>query len=146
MARPYSNDLRRRILQAYAQSEGTQAQLAQRFRVSLGYVEKVRGQQIRTGKMERVPHHPGRKPKFTEPIREQLRHWLRQQPDFTLAELQEKLAQAQQLRVSVPALWAVLGKMGLRLKKSRSTRRNGTGKSTASGGQRFWKRSARSPS
>ena len=144
MARPYSDDLRRRILQAYAQSEGTQAQLAQRFRVSLGYVEKVRGQQIRTGKMERVPHHRGRKPKFTEPIREQLRDWLRRQPDFTLAELQEKLAQAQQLRVSVPSLWAVLDKMGLRLKKSRSMRRNETRKSTASGGQRFWKRSARS--
>lgn len=142
MAKPYSDDLRRRILQAYAQGEGTQAQLAQRFRVSLGYVEKVRGQQIRTGKMERVPHHPGRKPKFTEPIREQLRDWLRQQPDFTLAELQEKLGQAKQLRVSVPSLWAVLGKMGLRLKKSRSTRGSGIRKSTASGGRRFWKASA----
>ena len=144
MAKPYSDDLRRRILQAYAQGEGTQAQLAQRFRVSLGYVEKVRGQQIRTGKMERDAHHPGRKPKFTEPIREQLRDWLRQQPDFTLAELQEKLAQAKQLRVSVPSLWAVLGKMGLRLKKSRSTRGNEIAKPTRSGGRHFWKRSARS--
>jgi len=142
MAKPYSDDLRRRILQAYAQSEGTQAQLAQRFRVSLGYVEKVRGQQIRTGKMERIPHQPGRKPKFNEPIREQLRDWLRQQPDFTLAELQERLAQAKQLRVSVPSLWAVLGKMGLRLKKSRSTRESEIRKSTASGGRHFWKSSA----
>ena len=67
MAKFYSDDLRRRILEAYAQGEGTQAQLAQRFRVSLGYVEKIRGQQRRTGQMERVPHHPGRKSKFTEP-------------------------------------------------------------------------------
>jgi transposase len=102
MAKPYSDDLRRRILQAYAQGEGTQAQLAQRFRVSLGYVEKIRGQQRRTGQMERVPHHPGRKPKFTEPIREQLRGWLRQQADSTLAELQERLAAEKHLRVSVP--------------------------------------------
>lgn len=36
MAKFYSDDLRRRILEAYAQGEGTQAQLAQRFRVSLG--------------------------------------------------------------------------------------------------------------
>lgn len=139
MAKPYSDDLRRRILQAYAQGEGTQAQLAQRFRVSVGYVEKVRGQQIRTRKMERVPHHPGRKPKFTEPIRDQLRGWLRQQPDLTLAELQEKLVHEKQLPVSVPSLWVVLGKMGLRLKKSHSTRVSETRKSTANGGRRFWR-------
>lgn len=145
MAKPYSDDLRRRILQAYAQGEGTQAQLAQRFRVSLGYVEKIRGQQRRTGQVERIPHHPGRKPKFTEPIREQLRGWLRQQPDSTLVELQEKLTAEKQLRVSVPSLWVVLGKMGLRLKKSRSTRENETPKLTRSGGKRFWKHSVRSP-
>jgi len=144
MAKPYSDDLRRRILQAYAQGEGTQAQLAQRFRVSLGYIEKIRGQQRRTGQMERVPHHPGRKPKFTEPIREQLRGWLRQQPDCTLAELQARLAAEKHLRVSVPSLWVVLGKIGLRLKKSRSPRGNETPKPTRSGGQHSWKLSARS--
>jgi transposase len=145
MAKPYSDDLRRRILEAYGQGEGSQAQVAQRFRVSVGYVEKIRGQQRRTGKMERLPHHPGRKPKFTQPIREQLRGWLRQQPDSTLAELQEKLAQEEQLRVSVPSLWMGLGKMGLRLKKNHSTRGSGTRKPTGSGGRRFWKPSARSP-
>ena len=142
MAKSYSDDLRRRILEAYAQGEGTQAQLAQRFRVSLGYVEKIRGQQRRTGRMERVPHHPGRKPKFTEPIRQKLRGWLRQRPDSTLVELQEKLAQERQLRVSVPALWSVLGKMGLRLIKSHSTRANGIRKPTSSGGKPFSKPSA----
>jgi transposase len=84
MARPYSDDLRRRILESYARGGGTEAELAQRFRVSLSYVQKIRRQQRRTGKMERIPHHPGRKPKFTEPIRERLRSWLEQQPDLTL--------------------------------------------------------------
>ena len=101
MAKPYSDDLRRRILQAYAHGEGTQAQLAQWCRVSVGYVEKIRGQPQRTGRMERIPHHPGRKPKFTAPMREPLRGWLRQRPDSTLVELQEKLAQEKKLRVSV---------------------------------------------
>ena len=84
--------------------------MAQRFRVSLSYVQKIRRQLRRTGKMERIAHHPGRKPKFTEPVREQLRSWLAQQPDLTLVELQEKLQQ-QQLGVSVPALWVVLRQM-----------------------------------
>ena len=42
MARPYSDDLRRRILEAYAREEGTEPELAQRFRVSLSYVQKIR--------------------------------------------------------------------------------------------------------
>ena len=54
--------------------------------------------------MERIPHHPGRKPKFTEAIRQRLRGWLQQRPDLTLAELQEKLLRQAQLGVSLPAL------------------------------------------
>jgi transposase-like protein len=54
MARAYSDDLRRRILQAYEQGEGSEARLAQRFPVSLSYVKKIRRQLRHTGKMERV--------------------------------------------------------------------------------------------
>jgi len=71
MAKAYSDDLRRRILQAYEQGEGSEARLAQRFRVSVSYVKKIRRRLRQTGKRERVPHHPGRKPKFTPPVREQ---------------------------------------------------------------------------
>jgi len=133
---PYSDDLRRRILEAYAQGEGSEPQLAQRFRVSLGFVKKIRRQQLRTGKMERVPHRPGRKPQFTEAIRQQLRSWLKQQPDLTLAELQEKLHQQARLLVSQPSLWVVLRqKMGLRLKKSRSTPKSKTARKSNSSGK-----------
>jgi transposase len=144
MARPFSDDLRRRILQAYEQGEGTQLQLAQRFRVSLDYVRKIHRQWRQTGKMERVAHRPGRKPLFTEPIRERLRGWLKQQPDLTLAEMQEKLGREAHLGVSVPSLWTVLRKMDLRLKKSRSTPASATPKPTGNGGRRFWKSSAAS--
>jgi transposase len=126
MAKAYGDDLRRKILEAYGRKEGTIAQTAARFGVSFGYVDKILGQYRRTGKMERIPHRPGRKPLLTPPIREQLRVWLKNQPDLTLAELQEKLRQGAQLRVSLPSLWVVLRKMGLRLKKSRSMRRSKT--------------------
>jgi hypothetical protein len=42
---------------------------------------------------ERVRHHQGRTPELGEPIRERARRWLQQQPDLTLAELQEKRLQ-----------------------------------------------------
>lgn len=144
MAKAYSDDLRRRILQAYEQKEGSEADLAQRFRVSLGYVKKIRGQLRRTGRMERVPHRPGRKPKFSEPIREHLRSWLKQQPDLTLGELQEQLRVQARLPVSVPSLWAVLRKIGLRLKKSHSTPKSAIPKSIGRGVRRSWNTSARS--
>jgi len=144
MARAYSDDLRRKILQAYEQGEGSEARLAQRFRVSVGYVKKIRRQLQHTGTMERVPHHPGRKPKFTPPVREQLCRWLEQQPDLTLAELQERLRQQARLPVSLPSLWTVLGKMGMRLKKSHSTRKSATRRRTGNGAKRSWKTSARS--
>ena len=144
MAKAYSDDLRRRILQAYQQQEGSGPELARRFRVSLGYVKKIRQQWRRTGRMERVPHQPGRKAKFTEPVREDLREWLKRQPDLTLMELQERLRTEVRLPVSVPSLWVVLGKIGLRLKKSRSTPKSGTRRPTGSGGRRFRSSSARS--
>ena len=144
MAKPYSDDLRRRILQAYAQGEGSEALLAQRFRVSVAYGKKIRRQLRHTGQMERVAHHPGRKPKFTAPVLEQLRRWLEQQPDLTLAELQEQLRQQTHLSVSLPSLWVVLRKIGLRLKKSHSTRKSAIRKKTGNGGKRSSKPSARS--
>jgi len=69
------------------------------------------------GRWNLSTHHLGRKPKFSEAIRQQLRGWLQQWPDLTRAELQEKLRQQAQLGVSQPALWVVLRKMGLRPKK-----------------------------
>ena len=145
MARPYSDDLRRKILETYAQGEVTLEQLAKRFRVSYGYVKKLRRQQLRHQKMERVRHQPGRKPKLTEAIRERLRGWLKQQPDLTLAELQERLLEHSQLRVSQPSLWVVLRcKMGLRLKKSRSTPKNRRAKRFSSSARRISKKPGRS--
>jgi len=142
MAKAYSDDLRRRILQAYEQKEGSEGDLARRFRVSLGYGKKIRQQLRRSGKMERILHQAGRKPKFTEPVRKDIRHWLQQQPDLTLRELQERLRRQVGLQVSVPSLWVVLRKIGLRLKKSHSTRKSGTGRPTGSGGKRSWNSSA----
>jgi transposase len=125
MAKAYSDDLRRKILQVWEEGEETQEQIGEDFRVSARYIRKILYQQRQTGQRERVPHHPGRKPLFTPPIREQMRVWLQEQPDLTLVELQEKLRHQSQLRVSLPSIWVVLKKkMGLRLKKSRSMLKN----------------------
>lgn len=120
MAKPYGDDLRRRILQCCEEGKQNQEEIAQRFKVSLRYVGKLVAHKRQTGQAERIPHRPGRKPKFTPPIRERLRSWLKSQPDLTLKELQKKLDQEERLHSSQYSIWTTLGKMGLRLKKSRS--------------------------
>ena|ERR1700740_442535 len=120
MAKAFGDDLRRRILQCCQEGQQTQEEIAQRFRVSVRYVGKLVAHKRQTGQAERIPHRPGRKPKFTPSIRERLRSWLKSQPDLTLKELQKKLEQEERLHSSQFSIWNTLGKMGLRLKKSRS--------------------------
>jgi transposase len=123
-------------LQCCEEGKQTQEEIAQRFQVSVRYVGKLVAHKRKTGQAERIPHRPGRKPKFTPPICERLRSWLKSQPDLTLRELQEKLDQEERLHSSQYSIWATLGKMGLRLKKSRSTPKSKTHRGSSSSARR----------
>lgn len=144
MPKPLSDDLRRRILEAYESKEGSQRELAKRFGVGFEYVRKIRKHWLRSGHKERQPQgRYGPLSRITEAVRENLRGWLREQPDRTLAELREQL-QASGVPVSRSRVGQVVQQMGLRRKKNRSTRRSVTQKRTDSGGQRSSKASTRS--
>jgi transposase len=130
MARPYSNDLRRKLLEAYDQGKGSLADLAGQFCVSLAWAWKVSAARKRTGQIEQPPYRHGRKSRIDEEVLSAL---LRECPDMTLPELQAELEKKSGLHVSTQHLWRVLKRMGFRLKKSRSTLQSGTRKKTASG-------------
>jgi transposase len=130
MARTYSNDLRRKLLEAHEQGQGTLEELAEEFGVSLGFAKKISAALRRTGRMERTEQRHGRINRVTPLVQERLREWLRQQPDLTLGELQRQLREQMQVLLSIPRLWMVLRQMQLRLKKSRSTPRSGTRRKT----------------
>jgi transposase len=133
MPKPLSDDLRCRILEAYQRKEGSQQQLAQRFGVSCEYVRKIRRQWRQSGRMERVAQlRHGPQSRITEPVKEQLRGWLREQPDRTLAELGEQL-RSSGVEASRSRISQVLGKMGLVLKKSPSMPKSAMPRPTASG-------------
>jgi transposase len=122
MPTAYSDDLRRKLLEAHQRKEGSLSQLAQRFSVSLGWALKISSQQHRTGKMERAPgRRRGPASKITAKIQQELQEWITKQADLTLAELQLRLYEQRQLEISLSRLWTVLKGLGLRLKKSRST-------------------------
>ena len=77
MARPYSNDLRRKLLEAHDQGKGTLAELADQFGVSLAWAWKISSARKRTGSAERQPYQAGPKmlnkisgfQKFSHPLR-----------------------------------------------------------------------------
>jgi len=120
MGKALGDDLRRKLLFAYDQGEGTLEELASRFLVSVGWAKKISAARKRTGQAERLPHKPGRKPHAGIEAQQQVRTWFVQQPDLTLAEVQQKLLSEAGVSLSLPQVWKLLRKLGLRLKKSRS--------------------------
>ena len=131
MGRPYGDDLRLKLLSAYDQGEETLEELAERLLVSVGWAKKISAQRNRTGQAERMPHHAGRKPHAGAEAQQQILTWIEARPDLTLAEIQDKLRSQAAVRLSIPQVWHLLRKMGLRLKKSRSTPANATAKPIA---------------
>jgi transposase len=120
--RTTSLDLRQRIVACYDQEDATQAQVAKRFRVSLGLVKKLLTQRRKTGNLAARHHLAGRKPKILGSHKARLRALLVKKPDMTLRELREALA----LDCTLPAIHYVLLRMGLSYKKKRSAPANKT--------------------
>ena len=144
MAKAYGDDLRRKFLSAYDEGAGTLEELAERFVVSLGWAKKISAQRNRTGQAERVRHRPGRKPQAGAEAERQLIAWVRAQPDLTLAELSAKLNRDASVVLSRGRVWYLVRRLGLRLKKSRSTPESATRKPTSSAARSSLPKSGRS--
>lgn len=145
MGAAYSDDLRRKFLEAYQRGEGSLEVLAGRFGVSLGWAEKIWRRLRQTGRMERPARsRSGPASKVTTAVEADLGDWIRRQPDLTLVELQARLRQQRQLPISISRLWTVLHRMGLRLKKSHSTPPSRTRRKASSGGDSGKSRPAKS--
>ncbi len=114
----YSQDLRDRVLRALARGEGPSA-IARRFEVSRFYVYQVRDREQETG-VRTSFRIGGHRRSRLEAARPALRAWIAAQPDLTLAELQERLAQQ---GVSTGALWHQLNQWHLTFKKNPARQR-----------------------
>ena len=144
MARAYGDDLRRKFLAAYDQGEETLEELASRFLVSVGWAKKISAQRNRTGQAERIRHQPGRKPHAGIEAQQKVTGWVSAKPDLTLSEMQTKLSAEAGVKLSLPQIWHLLRKLGLRLKKSRSMPSSAIRKPIASSAKSSSRISARS--
>ncbi len=118
--KPYSVDLREKILRAYDAHRGSQRALAALFGVSRAFVERLVQRRRRTGQIAPRPHAGGRKPRCDHAALAVVRQGLQEHTDATLAELCERLGQRRGLWVSVSTMSRLLTRLGLPRKKNRS--------------------------
>lgn len=143
MARAYSNDLRRKFLHSYDRGKASLEELAEQYGVSVGWAKKISARRTRTGQIDFLPYRHGPESRATEEVKQWLRARVREQADLTLVELQQGLVEEQKVELSVSRLWRVLKDLGLRLKKSHSTRGNAIRLKRSSGGKLGGKKSRR---
>ena len=116
----YSQDLRERVLRALERGEGP-VEIARRFEVSRGWVHQVRERLAKTGERSSFQIGGHRRSRLADK-ESVLRAWIVAEPDLTLAELQQRLAQ-QGLSVKVGALWHQLNQWELTFKKNSARQR-----------------------
>ena len=127
MARAYSDDLRCKLLEAHQSDKGSLPELAALFGVSVAWAKNVSATFLHTGRMERpAGGKRGRRSKVTAEALEYLALRVKEQPDRTLAKLQEDLEQEYGIQIGHSQLWVILKRLGLRFKKNRSVPSNRT--------------------
>jgi transposase len=89
--RPYSNDLRERIVAAVARGDHSLRQIAALFSVSLSCVVRLLQHQRRTGSVQPKPHAGVPPRKLDAAADARLLELVHAQPDATLAELRDRL-------------------------------------------------------
>ncbi len=109
MARAYSDDLRRKLLESYDLGTGTLHQLAGQFGVSLAWAEKISSARKRTGSTDRPLYCPGPKAWVD---REAVRAILLAKPALYLREVRAEWKASTGVDVSTPHLWKIVGQLG----------------------------------
>jgi transposase len=140
----YAMEFRRAVAKAYDEC-GSSIEVAEQFECSESWVRRLIQRRRENQTLAPRPHYLPRNNKLDEQDLSRLAELIAQQPDMTLAELAEALGG----KVSVPTVHRATRKLGLPLKKSRSTppsrigptsKRRGTTGSSASptSGSKTW--------
>lgn len=90
LPKPYSQDLRDRVMAAHDSGQFTQAQLAERFRVSVRFIRNLLARRRQRGSYAALTPSGGPKARLSPQHKQRLRELVAQQPDATLAELKER--------------------------------------------------------
>jgi transposase len=124
MAVIYSQDLRERVLRALERNERA-VSIAERLEVSESWIYQVKRRFQQDG--ERCPKKVGGyRHSRIEHLEMQIRQWIVEKPDLTLAQISERLIQEYGILIKTTALWTQLNHWDLTYKKNAASKRTAT--------------------
>ena len=123
MGRPYSQDLRERVVDAAGPTSRRQA--AARFGVGVATAIRWMAALTTTGTVASRPQRRARRSKL-DPHEAYLRGLIAERTDITLEEMRTRLKDERDLTVGLGTLWAFLDARGLTYKKRQPTPRSRT--------------------
>ncbi|MEH2329419.1 transposase [Nostoc sp.] len=120
----YSGDLRCRVIKAWEAKEGSQRQLAERFKVSLSFVRNLLRHYRQDGQIEAKRRGGYQKPTIQTEHLSWLQSLVEEKNDLLLRELcvgvarrRHRYQQRTGIRVSIPTMHRAIEKLSLRCKK-----------------------------
>lgn len=124
MTRPASEDLRRRVVQAYLNGEGTYDEIAKRFVVGPASVDRWLHAYRERSSFAPMPHGGGNPSKIDKEGMALLTRLVEERPDVTLAELAAEYLQRRKVKLAASMVCRALQRLGLGRKKRLSMRRS----------------------
>ena len=121
----YSEDLRRKVVEAVQQRRMSKSEAARTFGVSLSSVKRYVGK-ARQGDSLSPRKHPGPRPKIDEKARRLLEADVEERPAVSLRERGRFLERVAGVSVSESTLSRILRRMGFSPKEGRWVRQRGT--------------------
>ncbi len=116
----YSIDLRKKILSAWENKEGSQRELAKRFKVSLSFIRDFLRRYRATGEIAARPQGGDRRSKLKGQKSELLKIMVTEQSDIYLREIQATIKENEGIEVSISSLSRTLNRLNLKRKKNLS--------------------------
>lgn len=117
--KPYSVDLRQKIIDVYQEGNVSQRQLARQFRVALSFIQKLIKQYKETGNIAPKVRTKQTPTKLTDEQLQLLKQLVAENPEATLQELREKLAAIAGVTISISTVHRMLRRIDLCAQKNR---------------------------
>jgi transposase len=118
--KPYSTDLRSKILKTKNNTNESIQQLAVRFQVSYSFVHRLLKRYETTQSLEPRPHSGGKPPLVNAQQLNQVSQLVEEDNDATLQQLCDRVEEKTRIKVSVPTMCRLLQKLNLTRKKNSS--------------------------
>jgi transposase len=123
MGRPYSDDLRERIV-ASVEGGSSRRGAAEVFGVSPSCAVKLLQRWHRTGSVRPAPLGAPKRSKL-DPVADWLLALVKAEPDLTLEEIRTRLRQAHDLSASIGLIWTFFDRHDISFKKNAARQRAG---------------------